>query len=344
MVVCVTALINSCKTNPDSPSDPIEGKRNYVWTVDTLSYPGSFQTSMQDMWASSPNDVYVVGHNDLNRGQMYHFDGVRWSPVHLSVNDGGTISGPIDLSAVHGLTKNNIWAVGERLFLNPTPPPNIIDSSLVIHFDGTYWREQPTNVGSPLWNIWINSLTDVWVVGPEGNALQYDGVIWNSRPIGRDYFFNSIVRIRSGEVMTAGYREDWMPPNDSAGSFLFVYDSTGWRQLDSAILTPDMPARHFGGILYSDGISIYSTAPNIYRYVGSNWEKIFTGTVGHMYKSSDNNIFAVGSSIYHFNGVDWAEISGFLPFGPIWRDCYADGNEVFIVGNDAGRTYILHGK
>lgn len=66
----------SCKEKIVGPE--FKDPRTYTWIIDTLAYPGSFQTSMQDIWGSSPNDVYVVGHNDRGFGKMFHFDGKQW--------------------------------------------------------------------------------------------------------------------------------------------------------------------------------------------------------------------------------------------------------------------------
>ncbi|MGH2567772.1 MAG: hypothetical protein ACRDGA_05490, partial [Bacteroidota bacterium] len=95
--------------------EPIKDPRSYTWTIDTLAYPGSFQTAMRDIWGSSPTNVYVVGHNSDGFGKMFHFDGQEWKPVGLNPIEGGTIEGPIDLSAIHGFSRDNIWVVGQRI-------------------------------------------------------------------------------------------------------------------------------------------------------------------------------------------------------------------------------------
>lgn len=63
------------------PKDP----RTYSWTADTLSYPGFFQTLVYDMWDSSANDVYAVGHasaNDGVSGIMMEVVGMMWCSVN----------------------------------------------------------------------------------------------------------------------------------------------------------------------------------------------------------------------------------------------------------------------
>jgi hypothetical protein len=74
----------ACEKSPTGP-EPVKDPRTYTWTIDTLAYPGSFQTAMYDIWGNSPNDVYVVGHNDRAFRKMFHYDGSQWRPVDLAL-------------------------------------------------------------------------------------------------------------------------------------------------------------------------------------------------------------------------------------------------------------------
>jgi hypothetical protein len=141
-ISCIAAmLLLGCEKSPNGP-EPVKDPRQYSWTVDTLAYPGSLQTNMRDIWGSSPKDVYVVGHNDQpGPGTMFRFDGKIWRTTGFHAAEGGTVSGPVGFSAIYGFAANNVWAVGERIKSNRNPPPNFLDSSLVIHFDGNQWRE-----------------------------------------------------------------------------------------------------------------------------------------------------------------------------------------------------------
>lgn len=339
-----------CKEDSTGPIEPPPGKRDYTWTTDTISYPGSFQTLMRDIWASSPKDVYVVGYNDqAGEGTMYHFDGVKWTPVRLLTVQGGTIKQGFELSAIYGFASNDLWAVGEYIYDNPNPPPNFLDSSLIIHFDGRGWTEYPTSGGRALRCIWMSSTSDGWAAGTEGTLFHFDGIKWVKYGMDNNYFYNSITGLSSTEVYTIGYREDRVAPNDSAGYFLFKYGGSNWRIIDSVMQTPDALPPRFGLTIWSDGKQLYSVGSNIYRYENNNWSKVFDGPVGHVCKTSDQNIFAVGASVYHFNGTDWKEFTQFhtVP-GLIWFNCYTDGQETFILGNDLNhipqQTIILHGK
>lgn len=152
--------------------------RDYVWTIDTLSYPGSFQTTMKRMYAASAKDIYVVGHNEDGGGKMYHYDGKGWKPVGLSIFEGGYISGSKDLWSIHGFGSNNIYAVGERIYSNDNPPPNFLDSSIIIHFDGTKWTEVKIERARRLTTVWDASPMDIWAGGSNGTLYHFDGTSW----------------------------------------------------------------------------------------------------------------------------------------------------------------------
>ena len=107
ILIAIFLIIQGCK---DSGVDviPVKDPRTYTWTADTLAYPGSFQTLMSSIWGSSHNDVYAVGHNSRNFGHMWHYDGTAWTDVKLSTSQGGNIAGPISVSAIYGISANNI--------------------------------------------------------------------------------------------------------------------------------------------------------------------------------------------------------------------------------------------
>ncbi len=86
-----------------------------------------------------------------------------------------------------------------------------------------------------------------------------------------------------------------------------------------------------------------------------------------MYGTSGNNVFVVGhcevsgGRMYHYDGTRWQPVNlavgrGTWHYNGIgWRrfdelgdamgyDCFSDGKETFIVGNDNFRTCLIQGK
>ena len=149
-IILITGItFYSCK-GPTDPPPPEKSARDYTWTADTLSYPESFQTLMSSMYATSTNNIYLVGHCNDSRGSIWHYDGKEWKPL---TDDIFTVVARSSISPyqVHGTSENNIWIVGSRNSLNPTPPPNFLAESFIIQYDGTTWKEHKVNTKSAIY-------------------------------------------------------------------------------------------------------------------------------------------------------------------------------------------------
>jgi len=259
----------SCRKTPTEPeNNPKPGKRDYVWTIDTLAYPGSFQTDMRSMYATSSDNVFIVGHNDINRGKMYRYNGQQWTPVQLTASEGGPIQGAIDLTAIHGSGPNDIWAVGEEIYYDPLTG-RFSDSSLVIRYDGVQWRKINIPKRRTLWCVWVVSLNQVFAGSADGVLYKYDGAQWTTFEFGVEFFFNSVAGISSNVAYAMDNREDKVPPIDSSGTFLFRFDGNSWVVIDSIMRTPGASPQHFGYRLISYQGALYSSGPNIYKYESS---------------------------------------------------------------------------
>ena len=61
LLLAILVMGLSCKKpkpiEPDDNDKP--GRRDYTWTIDTISYPGSLQTTMRDMYAVDEKNIYV---------------------------------------------------------------------------------------------------------------------------------------------------------------------------------------------------------------------------------------------------------------------------------------------
>ena len=332
-----------CEKNPSGPQESFKDPRQYQWTVDTLAYPGSFQTSMRDIWGSSPKDVYTVGHNDRGFGQMFSFNGKEWKPVALAF-------GAIDLSAIHGFSANDIWAVGEHIYVNPNRPPNFLDSSLVIHYDGSKWTEAKNPRYRGLFGIWGNSPFDVYVVGRGGLILHSYGSTWSTQFLSPaaalGAFAGDARRLFAGGSIQAGGLDTLV---------VFTNTGTGWQLINKQYLGDYNQSPGFGTLdFYSPASGIYyGVGLGVYRWQGTRWEKILSSNIflNDIFGTGPDNIFAIGQfgKAYHWNGSDWTLLS--LPFDKIPSDIWltgvwTDGKEAFICGHDTGgfQTFILHGK
>jgi hypothetical protein len=348
----ILGLHCGCKKDPVSPSQ--KNLRELTWRVDTLAYPGSFQTLLSDIWGSSAKDVYVVGSNSNNRGLMWHFDGKSWTDVKLGVTQGGTIVGAIDLRDIYGFGPNNIWAVGDHIRNNPNPPPNFLDSSLLIHFDGGRWEEIPTPAGRTLTAVWGRSSNDLWMAGWQGTLFHYDGVT-----VKKEAF--PLTAISDADTF---YVPISIVGNASEGMYMLVADNAfGGRQFfflqrenDRWVVTDNNFFFHSSGLWMSPSGTLYVSGQSVYKRQSGGWNKTLDGfntlySIG-IHGTDDSNIFAVGRSnvepypgaIYHYNGNDWFNLQNLNILGVVYAEVWTDGREVFVVGTTGQKSIVLHGK
>jgi hypothetical protein len=339
-------VVSSCKKSPtDSGEDTGFGKRNYVWSIDTIAPQNSMQTAMTGIYGTSKSNVYVVGWNERYFGSMFRYDGSRWNIVPLTAQEGGTVTGNPQLYAIQGTGPNDIWAVGEDEYLDPVTGL-IVDSSAAIHFNGVQWtRMVIPNRGTSLYGIWCLSPTQVWTSSSTGDIFRYDGAGWTKYSLGPIFFVGSIAALSTQEVYAVAQIHDTQLPVDSTGYYLFRFDGNTWTKIDSTMRIPGAAAGHVGAGLYAFGGVLYTISPDIYEHTGSEWNLLLSAQVGHMFQNAPNNAFAIGQSIYQFNGQDWEQLPGAMTLGGWpWLGVYAGAGEVFVVSNDNSKTYILHGR
>ena len=182
-IATIVVMLNTCSDNPVNPGDNVPpGRRDYVWTVDTIDIPFS---TIRRLWGISPNDFWaIVSGSDLSR-TIWHYDGNIWTTDGISRN--------LEPTAIFGFSSNNIWIGGS--------------DGRIWYYDGNVWNEDTVlNVvpgkGIVFENIWGESRDNVYAVGAytddnllfnNGVIAHYDGNAWslvNIEPIS-----NSLVKI-----------------------------------------------------------------------------------------------------------------------------------------------------
>jgi hypothetical protein len=330
---------------PPKPPGPPKPKRDFVWTIDTLEYPGSYQTLMYDIWVDSPTNAYVVGHNERGYGQMYHFDGIRWKDVNLFTS----LPFALDLRSIQGFSTNNIYSVGRQLYTSITPPFIIYDSSLIIHYNGATWKKvELPHRKSALVDIFGSSPSNIWAGGNRGTLYHYNGIEWKNVALPDSFNVSSMTYSDSNSVYVSTYSFD---PNMIITRYFMKVSETAWSVLDSYY---ELDPIRFGGVLQTFNNTLYSLFPYLYKYNSGVWsvEKTITGSsFTNMYALSNDNIFLIGirDVVFHYNGEDWYEYPKFfknlvnVDYNAVW----ANGSEIFIVGHTFGspmNSVILHGK
>ena len=339
----IVLLLAACQKGTE-PSSPVERTpRDYTWMIDTLAYPGSYQTMMGDIWASSPTDVYVVGHNDRGYGKMFHYDGTFWRAVD-QVHPDSQGNASIDLNSVFGFSRTDVWCAGCRMLDNPTPPPSFEHEALIIHYDGSSWIDVHVSGSGELNSLWGSSPTSIWAVGSAGSAFRFDGISWTRISIRDDVSFKKVWGMNESAVLALGYKLD-AEPYDSICAYMFRYNGSTWTLEDSLIENTVDQSFGIGGIWATSGIW-YSCGYGVFVSNANRWSKVFENGsfISCIWGISSSDLFAGGESLYHYNGIDWYPCPVRLPpFANIYG-IWADTKEAFAVANDGLRTFILHGK
>lgn len=327
---------------------PIKDPSDYVWSLDTLAYPGSFQTTMVDIWGSAPNDIYAVGHNELSRGTMWHFDGNVWTSVKIAAIEGGPVVGSYDFTAIYGFSQNDVWAVGVRFYQNQTPLPKYTDSSLIIHFDGNNWTEHKVTGGGLLTEVFGVSPDDVWVGGGYGTYFHFNGNTWTKVSMSDSLHCRSISGFSSNDVYSLLWKSD-LVGQDSI--YLAHWNGNAWSIQDSFKMTGVIADKFGRQRIFALEGELYSAGRGVFKKTNTGWENIFSpsGTFSmDVFGVSLNSLFVVGTygGASYFNGQAWMGYST-LHFPSIhYQKCWTNGVEAFIVGYDDGgsKSYVMHGK
>ncbi|MCK6623156.1 MAG: hypothetical protein HUU32_16635 [Calditrichaceae bacterium] len=337
LIIIFAIFVVSCKKSTE-PDIVIKDPTEYIWTIDTLAYPGSIQTTMWTISGSSPTDVYVAGHNDGSFGKMYHFDGKKWEPVNFQIPIG-------DFYDIWVFSANDIWAVGEHSRWEPNYTPY----TQSIHYNGHDWQEVGTPKKGRLASVWGNHPGDLWSCGTD-KVYHFGGSEWQEVSIplpAQEIQFGRIRGLSANNVYATCLKNDMVPPIDTTFYYLYHFNGQIWSIMDSALVTSSNPQPYFGSYLaVIDGV-LYSAGQGVFRLENEHWIVLNQDlALSRIAGSSLDNIYASGAlgTIYHFDGSGWRQLNPIPGFNHFIGGIWTNAMEVFFVATDGERTYIIHGK
>ncbi len=224
------------------------------------------------------------------------------------------------LNSIWGSSEDDIWAVGNQY--------------TVLHWDGTDWEQIVLNS-----DLGLNAAYDaVWGTGPEDVYVggwgfhHFDGQDWHYYP-----FDSGCEVILDGwscsdsEIFVVSTCTVLIDVHTEVSFYENGLVSTLWHGTDDAISwNSALWAFSSQDLLWSPGSGIDS-------WNGSVWTPLSTsGTVNAIWADNPNDIWAVGSTIAHFDGISWTEetptspvsLNGVYGFAPI--DIFAAGESTII--------------
>ncbi len=193
-ILSLFTILFSCNSAPEE-SELQPGRRDYVWTRDTLRADTFGFQFLSGVWGSAPNDVWVVGDAATYVNKVWHYDGTKWSNYLLD-----QFATPI---SIHGISRSEIWMVTTR--------------SDIWRYDGVKWSKYTTIVPSGYNRILFEDIygyrANLYAVGIAekedgdytGVIVHYNGSKWEilNTPQIKEYFTN-VLFLENGDVLISG--------------------------------------------------------------------------------------------------------------------------------------------
>lgn len=347
LLLPLIVILSSCGESGTNPNIQTKNPLEMTWTADTIAYEGSMQTFLTSMWASSPSDVWIAGHNEVGLGEIYHYNGSNWKEID-PMND--VPRSTKSISKVMGLTPNNIWMVGDRRAYTR--------KDLIINWDGTKWKEHNLNLQVRPISLFANKINDIWVGCDSAVVLHYDGVKWEKDfpklniPQGAEYFINGLV-VKENSV----YLNITSYDINGHRYILFFVKGTinNWTVLDSMEIKNPQSIIKWGnwGLSLGKEGSIYSFGDfGVWEFINNGWVHTIpiNYTMQNVFALNEQYKIAVGvyGMVWFYNGSSWQQITKFFaPNGDIViTDAWTDGQEMFLLGHTTfpQKTIVWRGK
>lgn len=270
-----------------------------------------FYEYIEDVWASSADDVYLVG-NGYPEPRIWHFDGSVWS--EMPVPEVGSFN------AVWGSSPTNIFACGR-------------DGSMV-HYAGSAWNEIQMNTAKDFWDIWGSGPGDVYAVGDDDKVMHFDGTSW------RSVLKESPDKPR---ILWAESADRFAVSSSIDPGTLYLYDKGRWAEHYVAGFGYTR-IRSIAGTSLEDLTVLINR--ETYHYDGQSWERsgfLNADSPGEMWFAQSGRGFAIGGgSIFQFDGSAWTEAVAGLPWSMmgLWA---ASENAVYAI-NKGRLVYRYDGR
>lgn len=294
LLMLLILILNSCGENGVEPV-PQPGRRDYVWSVDSLD-PGSESLFLVRIWGISANDVWAIGVSSYSATSIWHYNGQQWRC--------DSIPRFIQPSSIFGISKNEIWLGnanstiwkynGSQWFRFGDYKVNGYDRTNINYFDGTS--------ANNIYGVGFADIYNSYIV--KAIIMRYDSFNWTFVNIPNVTVGLETVAIeaKSGVFVMSGTVYD--PSGFTAK--IYCWDGKELKELIS-------------GSGYSFvtklGDEIFATLNSkIFKYSDKNlilWkDNSDTGIYGNIICGRSRNDFFIGSSdgITHYNGTDFTTI------------------------------------
>ena len=333
LAVCsiIHLILISCNSNPiESSSQP--GRRDYIWTADTLKIPFKY---LYKIWGDAPDNVWAVGPGGSSSNAIWKYDGDKWSTDNISRN--------ITPYGVWGFEKNNVWACGRE--------------GKIWNYNGVEWKQsiwftkQNWDVGFQ--EIWGDSPDNVFAVGyaDSGNTrhaemLKWNGNVWQEIKI-PNFDTYGFIKIRRAANQQGNYfLLGWGQKSDGGDLLaLFEYDGKNiWK-----IYENDFKSQTWSDVERIGDNLLFTIGNRICSYEDKQFSTVFEVDINKFYhafwgRSKNDILISMQDGIAHYNGTDIQYIYRYTGSEEAFSAAVLS-NDVFILTNDLHNnlTIIIRG-
>ncbi len=292
VVISLAVLIlSSCNSNPVD-SQPQPGRRDYVWTVDTIKIPFKY---LRKIWGNSPENVWAVGSGGASSTSIWKYNGTKWSTDNVQRN--------ILPNGIWGFGKNSVWAAGNE--------------GRIWSYNGIDWKQsiwftkQNWDIGFE--EIWGDNPNSIYAVGYADSAntrhaemIRWDGSTWQEIKI-PDFNTYSFIKIRraanqQGDYFLLGWGE-----KSNGGDLLALFEFDGkniWK-----IYEDDFVSQTWSDVSEIGGKLLFIIGNKISRYRNGQFQPVFEVDITKfnqgIWGRSEKDIFiSMTDGIAHYNGTD----------------------------------------
>ncbi len=328
MVCACLVALSICSCDDPVRTVPEGHPRNFNalrWSTDTLTDGGS-PLVLVALDGQKLTALDAVGMTADSQAVIVAFDGTTWTVDHR-------YAGPSMLRDIATAGTIDRWAVGTSQ-----------DSALIVRNTGAGWTIVSHPSLPPLNAVDALSSTDVWCAGDRGVIVHATLFDWQLFHIGDGLTVEAIAELAPFAVYALARRVTRVSPFDPP-YYLYRFNGAVWSRVDS-IPPPNigLPQR-FGPRLYEKLSRLYSLGPGVFFLDVFDWQQqVVADTLTGMYLQDANNIVAVGTGVYHFDGVQWYSYAPFAGRTVRWRDAWMDGSNVMILGSVDGKAVVERGE
>jgi hypothetical protein len=355
LVAILIVLGFSCRDDitGSQTNEPQPGRRDYVWTLDTLNMPVNY---LDAIWGATPNDVWAVGAGGTYSDRLQHYDGKKWSAYNKE---------PIlcEGSTLYGFSESNVWMGGES---------QVTPGATIWHYDGNQWTE---NYNYNVNGAYIVEVTDIWglqsnnifacgTITYKGSAdtlqsfvLHYNGINWTEVVKGDlNYQF---LTIRSEYTTTnsflsqyASYILGYKLSNISDDSAIVAFYELDGDQLKK-IYSNTVGKIYWGDISEIDNQVYFLISQDVYKYINGSFAKQFSLSSSNFSyqfwgRNTEDIFVRMMNGVAHYDGTDIQYLYKFPPKLSEVMNPMIFQNDVFFMVLDKNEPQIineiLHGK